>query len=303
MADVQILMATRNGAEFLPAQLSSIAAQTARNWHLLVSDDGSGDSTRRVLGSFARQTGRLTLVEGPEMGAAANFLSLLARSNSDVPYVALSDQDDVWFPRKLERALGALQRFPSRHPVIYAAHSQLIDAKGRRGALLKRANAPEPTFANALVQNILPGHTIVLNRAAADLARRVMPRHMPPFHDWWLYALMAGHGAVILLDKQAVLGYRQHQSSLLGAAQGPLGQLKRAGMVLDGTWRDWLADHHAALASVSAELKPNFRQQLAAIVSAQGHVQRIVALRNMAARRQGRIGTAGLHLATLAGLA
>ena len=46
---VDILLATYNGAKYLPAQLDSILAQTHQNFRLLVSDDGSSDATVEIL--------------------------------------------------------------------------------------------------------------------------------------------------------------------------------------------------------------------------------------------------------------
>ncbi len=42
-ANVDILLATYNGAAFVEAQLDSILAQTHKNWRLVVRDDVSTD--------------------------------------------------------------------------------------------------------------------------------------------------------------------------------------------------------------------------------------------------------------------
>ena len=72
---ITILMATYNGARFLAAQLNSLAAQTHRNWSLIVSDDGSRDGTMDILHAFDRaHPGRiLHLVEGPRAGSPAHI--------------------------------------------------------------------------------------------------------------------------------------------------------------------------------------------------------------------------------------
>ena len=74
---VAILMGTCNGARFLAAQLDSIAAQSHRDWRLVVSDDGSTDATRAILADFgAGQGNRVTVRPGPCRGFAPNFLGL-----------------------------------------------------------------------------------------------------------------------------------------------------------------------------------------------------------------------------------
>jgi hypothetical protein len=63
------------------------------------------------------------------------------------------------------------------------------------------------SFENALVQNILPGCTMVLNRAARSLCLESVPRHA--VHDWWLYLVVAAFGTVIFDDQITVL-HRVH---------------------------------------------------------------------------------------------
>jgi len=298
MADVQILLGTRNGAKHLDQQLASYTSQTLRSWTLLASDDGSTDGTQEILSQFARWHPGTRLIEGRQAGFASNYLELIRQSDPTVAYLALSDQDDIWSPEKLQRAVDAL---PPDRPGIYAAQSVLIDDAGRT-LHNTRSRAVRPSFGNALVQNILAGNTIVLNRSAADLAVAAMPATAPPFHDWWLYALMAGIGATIICDPKPVLSYRQHASGVLGAHAGVGGRLSRTRMILNSAWRDWLRAHHAALASIAPILLPQHQASLAAVIGASGPFNRLHALYAARARRQALAGTAVLGMATLAGL-
>src|SRR5687767_5003569 len=77
---VIIVLGTYQGEQFLREQLESIAAQTHRNWRLLVSDDGSTDMTRAIVREFGaalESDSQLMLVEGPRRGCVANFLSAI----------------------------------------------------------------------------------------------------------------------------------------------------------------------------------------------------------------------------------
>ena len=53
MADVLILLAAYNGAEYIRQQLDSILAQDHADWHLVLSDDGSSDETPEILAEYA----------------------------------------------------------------------------------------------------------------------------------------------------------------------------------------------------------------------------------------------------------
>lgn len=303
MAEVQILLGTRDGGRYLGPQLASFAGQTLNDWSLVASDDGSSDNSIAILERFgaARPGAELRVVSGPRLGVAANYLHLLEHADEAARYVALSDQDDIWFPEKLLRATQSLRRLPPGTPAIYGAQSRLIDAAGRP-LKMRRLTRKVPSFSNALVQNILAGNTIVLNNAALQLSKRAMPSVMPPFHDWWLYALICGVGGRVVIDQTPVLGYRQHRHGVLGAHAGWAARAKRATLLANGTWRQWALQHHAALGSVSAEFLPAHRAQLEKWVQGHRGLARLSLMVMMKIHRQSIAGTAALGAAAMVGL-
>ncbi len=127
MARVLIGLALYNGAEHVAAQLDSIAAQDHRDWRLVVSDDGSSDAGPAIVQEFAARfpPGQVTLIAGPRGGATRNFLSMMALPDGD-EYLSLADQDDVWRPDKLGRALAALHARPEAG--LYSACTTICDA-------------------------------------------------------------------------------------------------------------------------------------------------------------------------------
>ena len=116
-ARITILLAVHNGARFLRDQLDSYLRQTDRNWGLIAGIDGSDDGSREIVAAFADSAFTrhvpIQTIEGPKTGFAANFLNLLrtATQPDDDGLIALSDQDDVWFPEKLARARAALAAY------------------------------------------------------------------------------------------------------------------------------------------------------------------------------------------------
>lgn len=285
---VLILMATRNGARFLPEQLDSIAAQEGCDWALHVGDDGSRDATRALVADFAaRQTahhmarhpGRdIRLHAGPGRGMAANFLTLLARP--DLPlgphtHVAFADQDDIWLPDRLARGFRLLGG-TGTVPAICAATSLPVDARGRVGRRPPPSRGPV-TLAQTMVQNRFPGHALLLNPAAVALARAAGVPEVP-FHDWWLALLVLACGGQALCDAAPGLHYRQHRGNLLGARGTPAGILRRVRKVAGGDWGRWIAANRTALEAAAARglpLTDAARQLLAALATAppRGHAR------------------------------
>lgn len=243
---VAILMCTKNGAPFLADQLKSIAQQTHADWALFASDDGSDDETREILERFASNQRQNTVVRGgPGKGTCANFLSLAADPTIDADYFAFSDQDDIWHPEKLERALNWLATVRDDIPAFYCGRTELMTADGRvygLSPLFKRA----PAFENALVQSLAGGNTIVFNRATKKLIEQMGTIDVV-LHDWWTYQLVSAAGGAIRYDPTPLVKYRQHSQSQIGSNLGWRARSIRIGMMLYGRFREWNETNITAL--------------------------------------------------------
>jgi len=285
---ITVLMATQNGADFLAEQLTSLADQTLLPARLIVSDDGSVDNTAAIVQHFAERAPFATrLVDGPRKGLAGNVFALL-QSAPKGP-LAFADQDDVWLPRKLERA-HAFLKGSGDIPTLYAAGRIFTDAQLRpkgRSADLRRA----PGFENALVQNIAAGNTIVLNAAAAQLARAasVDGTAMPAFHDWWLYQLISGVGGAVIYDPTHVILYRGHRTNVLGPNAGVLARFRRLAKLADGTYGRWIGSQAGALSASSHRLAPQSRALLKQFLGETN--ARSLRLARMGLYRQGKLET------------
>jgi len=307
-AAVTILMATRNGGPYLEAQLASFLAQDRGDWALWVSDDASTDGTRTRLEVFraAHPQRDIRLLDGPGRGAAANFLALLCHPDLPDAPVALADQDDVWLPHRLSRALLALAVEPSL-PMLYGSATWVTDADlGHRR--LSRHRMPRPAFGNALVQNVIGGNTMVLNPAALRLARLasqswIAAGRTVPYHDWWLYLVMTGAGAAIHIDPEPGLLYRQHGYNMMGASEGRRALWQRLGVAVRGGYGQWMQQNAEALAAAAPLLTPQNRQRLATFRAGLGRsgLRRLAGLWQLAAHRETVAGTLALYLAALAG--
>ncbi len=305
MSRVAILLALYNGARHLGAQLDSFANQIGVDWSLLVSDDGSRDKGPQMVRDFAKGSA-VTLIDGPRRGYAANFLHLIAAVGPDAPAVALSDQDDVWLPQKLARGLAAMEGKPG--PVLYCARTRVVGPELQERGL--SPVWPRPFgFANALVQNVAAGNTIMLNRAALDLAQEAIRRMQGAasgdivVHDWWLYQLVSGSGGLVVHDPVPVLLYRQHAGNLIGDNRGVVAKLRRLGMVLSGSFQDWNGRNIKAMQAAGDLLTPDARAVLARFAALrQGNVlDRLLGLGRSGIYRQTVTGQATLWFSALIG--
>ncbi len=258
---IQILMATYNGESFLHEQLESIASQHHQNWSLWVSDDGSTDGTKQILQSFAEQhpSHDIRLIEGPQKGAAANFLSLLCHPDLSNQFVAIADQDDIWRPEKLSLALNALKG--TKEPTLYGAQSEHISPTNRSIGN-SRVHEGKPSFGNALVQTRVSGHSATLNPAALNLVRKIGAVEVP-FHDWWICVLITGTGGNVIVANDIVLSYRQHTNNVLGGNQRRFAALGRIFSVFNGRYKCWHQQNLKALEKAHDQLSLEARALLA----------------------------------------
>ena len=212
---VAVLMAVFRDARFLSMQISSLRAQAGVDLDLSISRDCDEAEIGRVLEEHRKafETGHFHLRAGPRRGAAANFLSLVFDEAIQADYFAYADQDDIWEPDKLARAVAALERFPAAVPALYGSRSRLIDADGRPIGLTFLFDQA-PCFRHALAQNMISGHSAVFNRAARDLLCASGVREVP-IHDWWTYLLVAGADGQILYDPYPGVRYRLHDCNLM----------------------------------------------------------------------------------------
>ena len=129
---VAVLLCTRNGDRFLEEQMDSIYAQDHSNVTVWASDDGSEDDTNLILEKYQslKEKDRFSIQRGPLKGFVANFLSLACQPDIQADYFAYADQDDIWQPDKLSRAISALGDISNDTPAVYCSRTRIVGEIG-----------------------------------------------------------------------------------------------------------------------------------------------------------------------------
>lgn len=302
---ITILLAVYNGGPHLSQQLDSIAAQDRGDWRLLVSDDGSSDGSQAICAAFRARHGaeRVRLIDGPGAGATRNFLHLIAAA-PDGAALAFSDQDDVWLPQKMTRAVAHLTGRSG--PVHYCARTLICDENLRGRTPSRRFTRPHG-FRNALVQACTPGNSSVFNPAAAALLKRSVGAAQGrgiEAHDWWAYQVVSGAGGEVVFDPEPALLYRQHTANVMGRNDTASGRLRRMTLLIGGDYGAWLAANADALGEIEDLLTPANRALLAGFarmlrLSGPAALRQV---RRLGLYRQTNGGDAALAMAAAAGL-
>ncbi|QXG50211.1 glycosyltransferase family 2 protein [Pseudomonas viridiflava] len=297
-------MCTYNGATYLREQLDSFQRQTITNWTLYVSDDASSDNTLEILAEYQIRWGsdKLLIFNGPCQGFAENFVSLLQREEVRGEFFSFSDQDDIWFSDKLERALSKLKGVVVDMPSMYCSRTRLTDADGRVIGCSPLFERP-PAFENALVQSIAGANTMVINRAARALLLQLPKDVSVVAHDWLTYLLITGSGGTVIYDADPCLDYRQHDGNVIGANASLMDQLSRFRGMLSGRFVHWNDLNVNVLKRMEAVLSDHGREALACFDNGrkQQFFKRVAALKRVGIYRQTRRGNISLFLASWLG--
>lgn len=300
--NIAILLCTMHGHNFLSEQLNSIERQTHTSWTVWASDDSEDQETFEILKSYQSNFGseRLTICRGPARGFVANFLSLVCNDSINADYFAYADQDDIWNSDKLQRAAQWLQTVPEHVPALYCARTCRVNVDNEDIDLSPLITRP-PCFANALVQSIASGNTMMFNRAARNLLQIAGPAVLVASHDWWTYMLVSGAGGQVFYDPLPAVRYRQHDNNLIGSKLNWHKRLEHARLLLQGRFRNWSELNIAALQTMRAYLTPENQVRLDefAKMHTGGFFARLVASRRSGIFRQTSIGNLGLLAAVI----
>jgi len=100
---VSVNLCCYNSENFLNETIESVWAQSYKNWELVIINDGSTDSTEKIVENFLRRGCPIVYYRQENRGLGYSRNEALKHSSGR--FVAFIDHDDVWFPTKLERQL------------------------------------------------------------------------------------------------------------------------------------------------------------------------------------------------------
>lgn len=200
---ISVALCTYNGEKFLSEQMDSILTQTYKNLEIIIVDDCSVDKTINIISVYAEKDKRIKLFRNEaNLGFNKNFEKALSLTSGD--YIAISDQDDIWLPQKLQQLLDNIKN----NWLIFSNSNYLGDSKQDR--LLKNFKLPS-NYKGILLRNHVTGHTSLLHR---DFLNYIFPFPQDGYYDWWMGFIASYHNKIAFLDEALTL-YRVHSNSVV----------------------------------------------------------------------------------------
>jgi len=196
-------------------QVESILAQTEPAFVCIVSDDASSDTTYAEIERVCAGDRRIVVSRATtRQGFYRNFERALSRVPPEVEYVALSDQDDVWYREKLAVLLVALRR-----PEVLLAYSdmQIVDGAGRviAGSYWTDRRNNWTNLSSLLLVNTVTGAASLFRRELLKLALPFPSATGTVFHDHWLAVLALSCGRISFVP-MPLHDYVQHGANVVG---------------------------------------------------------------------------------------
>jgi glycosyltransferase involved in cell wall biosynthesis len=216
---LSIALATFNGEKFLNAQLESIENQSVLPHEVIVSDDCSTDKTLSILEKFKNRAPFTVkiIINTNNVGYTQNFAKAICATTGEL--VFLCDQDDHWYPNKIEKMLEVVSDKPDY--MVYLNDAELADSDlnpiGKsKLASMAALKLPEQFF--------IMGCCAVIRQEFLD---RILP--IPSEvegHDDWIVGIAGALGLKYILNRPLQIYRRHGQNASNFAANTTIGTSK-----------------------------------------------------------------------------
>lgn len=216
---VEILMPTYNGEKYIKEQIDSILNQTYRNIKIIISDDCSTDNTTEVLKEYQKKDSRIEVFfQNNNLGVVKNIEFLLSKVSSDI--FMLSDQDDYWLPKKVEKSVDTLKAknadilFTDLEVVnenLETLYSSFNEYMLLTRKIKKFINTKELNY----LYNVFTGCTICCRKTLISKILPLPEKSKFVIHDYWIGLIASFNGKVVYIPEK-LIKYRQHGSNQVG---------------------------------------------------------------------------------------
>jgi glycosyltransferase involved in cell wall biosynthesis len=292
---VSVIVPTRDRTERLPAALDAIFRQTLADLEVIVVDDGSTDDTPAVLSAWAERDARLRIIRLETSGGPSAARNV-AISKASGAFLAFADDDDEWFPNKLQTQMDFLASDPSVGAVT--CFYELLDERAGRASPFR---GPTRYSARALLWANFPATNLGVVRRSSFAIEPLFDESLTTCEDWdyWVQCSRDAGVATVPEILGRVVFHGQAQSAFdvtrRSAGQGRFVAKHRVAM------SDDCLTYHAARGKLVATARERDRLLLHAryLLTLPWRIRRMIAAETLSARRGIRQGDPARGLRTL----
>jgi glycosyltransferase involved in cell wall biosynthesis len=215
MPKVSVIVPTYNRSHFVCDAIDSILNQTFKDFEVITVDDGSTDNTQGVLQKYGS---RLYYIYQQNHGLPAARNTGIEAAKGE--YIAFLDDDDLWFPEKLEKQV----KFLDANPDIGLVHAftEVVDERGlllaeetkNRLKQYKKSMQLGYTYGGISRMGIMFMSSVMVRKSCLELVG-YFDSTLDCGREDWDFALRFALKYRIATLLEPLVKYRLHQSSTL----------------------------------------------------------------------------------------
>lgn len=211
---ISVAMATYNGEKYIKDQIDSILKNLNENDELIISDDGSLDSTRKIIDLYNDK--RIKLIDGPKKGVKQNFANAI--QNTTGKYIFLADQDDIWMDDKVKIVVDT---FKKNNSTLVIHDAQVFDSENKKilyQSFFKYRNSG-PGIIKNIYKNTYIGCCMAFD---SKIKEKILP--IPDdieMHDQWIGIICEKYDNVMFIEDK-LIQYRRHLNNVSEMKHYPL---------------------------------------------------------------------------------
>jgi len=174
---ISVVMAVHNLGEFLGSSIESILLQSYQDFEFVIINDGSSDSSSKILSNYARQDPRIRIITQPNSGLTKALNRGIVQAKAE--YIARQDADDISLPHRLAKQL----RFVETHGCdLISSDFIVFDEKGDLFA--SRPSKKKLLLLRALTLGNQLAHSTFFFKRRPDLRYDEQFRYSQDFEMW-----------------------------------------------------------------------------------------------------------------------
>lgn len=205
---ISVALVTYNSEKYLKDQVDTILLNLGPEDEIVVSDDGSIDSTLNILREYQKNDSRLRIYEIEHSGCNGNYENAIKHCSGDI--IFLSDDDNVWFEGKVDKVKRAFETNPK---VGFIMHDcEVCDANlNPIGPTYFELRKAKPGLWRNIMKVSYGGSLIAFRK---ELLKYVLPfpKKMPVFYDEWIGTMASKHFKVVFIP-DILSKWRRHGGS------------------------------------------------------------------------------------------
>jgi glycosyltransferase involved in cell wall biosynthesis len=208
---LSVVMPVYNAERYLAQAIESILHQTFRDFEFIIFDDGSQDSSLRILEQYANIDMRIQLFAKSHKGYVSWLNEGIVTARGE--FLARMDADDISLPQRFTRQVEYLFKHPAC--VVVGCGTLMIDSDGDPIC----EHRPDPDHATLFANLVKGGHGIIAHptsmmRRTAIVNAGGYKEEYEPIEDFDLWFRLAECGELANIP-EPLFKYRQHRGSIM----------------------------------------------------------------------------------------